>query len=69
MSKNLKQELNVMLEPPVSLQEVNRLLELGKLLASVLSPEEIDELHKLQLSESLVMKPLLFEKIGNTGVS
>jgi hypothetical protein len=69
MSKKVKQDLKQTQEPPVSLKEVNRLLELGKLLISVLTPEEVEEVQKILFSEPLEMGALLFEKIGNTGVS
>ncbi|MCH7587687.1 MAG: hypothetical protein IIC78_06585 [Chloroflexi bacterium] len=47
-------------EIQVSLEEVNRLLEVGQLLFSVLTSEEIEELQKLLSSNN---------KIGNTGDS
>ena len=47
-------------EIQVSLEEVNRLLEVGQLLFSVLTSEEIEELQKLLSSNN---------KIGNNGDS
>ena len=46
--------------PTVTVEEVNRLLEVGRLLFSVLTPEEIKQLEKLLSSP----KP-----IGNAGDS
>jgi hypothetical protein len=69
MKKVLKQDSKVICEPPVSLKEVKQLLELGKILFSVLTPEEVEELKKMVYSEPLKVEALLFEKIGNTGVS
>lgn len=47
----------------VTIQEVNRVLEVGRLLFSVLTPEEIEELHKLLSSQTDN------QEIGNTGVT
>ena len=44
----------------ITAEEVNRLLEIGRLLFSVLTPEEIEELKKLLSPETT---------IGNTGDS
>jgi hypothetical protein len=47
-------------EKRITVEEVNRVLEVGRLLFSVLAPEEIEELQKL-LSPN--------DAIGNTGDS
>jgi hypothetical protein len=47
----------------VTVQEVNRVLEVGRLLLSVLSKEELEELR------SLLAKNLADTKIGNVGVT
>ncbi|MBI9047010.1 MAG: hypothetical protein JEZ06_21160 [Anaerolineaceae bacterium] len=47
-------------EKQVSVEEVNRLLEVGKILMSVLTDEELKELQKLLSPEN---------EIGNTGDS
>ena len=47
-------------EKQVAVEEINRLLEIGRLLFSVLSPEEIEKLQKLFSIQ---------KEIGNTGGS
>jgi len=47
-------------EKSVTVEDVNRLLEVGRLLFSVLTPEEIEELQELLSSQ---------KQIGNTGDS
>ena len=47
-------------EKNITVEEVNRVLEVGRLLFSALTPEEIEELQKLLLSS---------KTIGNTGDS
>jgi hypothetical protein len=44
----------------VTVEDVNRLLEVGRLLFSVLTPEEIEELQEILAAQ---------EQIGNTGDS
>ena len=44
----------------ITVEEVNRLLEVGRLLFSVLTPEEIDQLQELLSTQ---------KQIGNTGDS
>lgn len=41
MRTNFKNETNQMLAHPVDLQDVNRLLELGRILSSILTEEEL----------------------------
>ena len=48
------------IEKEISVEEVNRVLEIGKLLFSVLTPEEIEELQVLLTPK---------REIGNTGIS
>lgn len=52
--------------PKVSVEDVKRVLEIGHLLISVLTPEEIKEL-KLLIEQNTTQTPQV--KIGNTGVS
>lgn len=47
-------------EIKITVEEINRLLDIGRLLFSVLTPKEIEELQKLLSSNN---------KIGNTGDS
>ncbi len=47
----------------ITLEEVNRLLDLGRLLLSVLSPEEINTI------QSLILESSVIDQIGNTGDS
>lgn len=47
----------------VTLEDVNRLLDLGRLLLSVLSPEEINTI------QSLIHEASVIDQIGNTGDS
>ena len=58
--------------PVVSVEEVNRILEVGRLLFAVLTPEEHEELQ--ELLETLSFEPILQEppsmnEIGNTNVT
>jgi len=50
-------------EKPVTVEDVNRVLDLGRLLFSVLTPEEIETL------QAEFSKNSASEKIGNTGDS
>ena len=47
----------------ITIEDVNRLLEVGRILVSVLAKEELE-----QLQENLSRKPAIRE-IGNSGVS
>jgi hypothetical protein len=47
-------------KPPITVEDVNRLLEVGRILFSVLTHEEIEELQKLLSPQNA---------IGNTGDS
>lgn len=49
-------------EPEVTLDEVNRLLEVGKILATVLTPEELEWLSSIFLASD-------HSEIGNAGVT
>lgn len=59
----------------VTIEEVNRVLEVGRLLLSVLTPEELEQLQQLlndQPITSLFKTPTASTadaKIGNTGVT
>jgi len=48
------------IEKEISIEEVNRVLEIGKLLFSVLTPDEIEELKALLMPK---------REIGNTSIS
>ena len=48
------------IEKQITVEEVNRVLEVGKILFSVLTPEEIEELQRLLSTQ---------KAIGNTGDS
>ena len=52
------------IQPKVTIEDVNRVLEVGRLLLSVLTPEEIEEFQALLIGE-----PLTELEIGNTGVT
>ena len=51
----------------ITKEEVNRLLEVGRLLLSVLTKEEIEQLASIQDKNFIPVDQ--FEEIGNTGVS
>jgi hypothetical protein len=59
----------------VTVNEVNRVLDVGRLLLSVLSPQELDQLQQLlgnQVAKGLFTPPVTSEseaEIGNTGVT
>ena len=60
------------LEPTVSIEEVNRVLEVGRILLSVLTLEELDELRVLyfvDLNQSIPSNHQTKSSIGNTGVT
>ena len=57
-------------DPVVTVEEINRVLEIGRLLLSVLTQEEMEELQALLCGEPYpfpedIVKP----EIGNTGVT
>jgi len=56
----IKEAVTEQAEQKITVEEVNRVLEIGKLLFSVLTPEEVAELQALLAPQK--------EK-GNTGVS
>jgi hypothetical protein len=61
-----------LLEPTVSIEEVNRVLEVGRILLSVLTPEELNELRVLyfvDLNQSIPSNHQTKSRIGNTGVT
>ncbi len=57
------------MKPTISVDEVNRVLEVGRLLCSVLHPEEIQALEELLRENTFPNGRTLAEKIGNTGVT
>ena len=50
-------------KPEITVEEVNRVLEIGHLLRSVLTPEELEQLQEIQNSNWDRLE------IGNTGVT
>ena len=50
-------------KPEVTIEEVNRVLDVGRLLLSVLTQEEVEELQNASTDHSRV------KEIGNTGVT
>lgn len=60
-------------EPIVTIDEVNRVLEVGRILLSVLPPEELDQLRQIlsnQVIDNVLTIPFISEtEIGNTGVT
>ena len=59
-------------ETQVTVEEVKRILEVGRLLLSVLTPEELEELQSLGglfLSSSIPIDQSSASEIGNTGVT
>ena len=54
---------NLLIIPAVTIEDVNRVLEVGRLLLSVLTEEEIEEL------QVILSKQKSREEIGNTGVT
>ena len=51
-------------EPEVTIEEVNRLLEIGRILLETLTPDELE-----WLSTIIIRAPTENVKIGNTGVT
>ena len=57
---------------PITVEDVNRILEVGKLLLSVLTPEELASLQQvidpgIQTSHEIRCAPLV--EMGNTGIT
>jgi hypothetical protein len=69
MRTHAKEKIEQAIEHSVNLQDVNRLLELGKLLSSILTEEELKALHDVLMSDHAQKCLPSSEKIGNTGVS
>jgi hypothetical protein len=69
MRTHAKEEIKQGTEHSVILQDVNRLLELGKLLSSILTEEELKALQSAITTDSSKKCLSSPEKIGNTGVS
>ena len=68
MSTHSKKDLDEVVKPPVNLQDVNRLLEVGKLLSSVLTEEERKALQDAMMTDP-AQECLTSSEIGNTSVS
>ena len=66
MSQKTDQKLPT--EPQVTIEEVNRVLEVGSLLRSVLTEEELEELQSM-LSETKDLQSQEEQQIGNAGVT
>ncbi len=57
-------------EVPVTLEDIKRVLEVGRLLLSVLTPEELEELRAFNaLRSSSSISPEQPSEIGNTSVT
>lgn len=62
-------------ESTVTIEEVNRVLEVGRLLLSVLTPEELEQLQQLLNNQSIdslfntTTASTADAEIGNTGVT
>lgn len=57
-------------EPTVTLEDVDRVLEVGRLLLSVLTQDELDELQELLCGEPYPFpEEIVTPDIGNTGVT
>lgn len=56
-------EAQVLVTPKVTVDEVNRVLEVGRLLLSVLTPEELQQLKEVLSNDGPQ------NKLGNTGVT
>jgi hypothetical protein len=54
---------NLLIIPAVTIEDVNRVLEVGRLLLSVLTEEEIEEL------QEILSRQKSGEEIGNAGVT
>ena len=69
MRTHAKEEIEQGIEHSVSVQDVKRVLELGKLLSSILTEEELQSLHDAIMTDASEKCWSSPEKIGNTGVS
>ena len=59
--------------PMMTVEEVNRVLEVGRILLAVLTPQELDQLQQImssQMVDELNISSLYSEaELGNTGVT
>jgi len=59
--------------PMMTVEEVNRVLEVGRILLAVLTPQELDQLQQImssQMVDELNISSLFSEaELGNTGVT
>ena len=68
MARKSKEER--LIEPEVTVEEVNRVLEIGRLLLSVLTQDELEELQALLGGEPFPFpENNITSEIGNTGVT
>ena len=60
-------------KPEVTVEDVKRVLEVGKILMSALTPEELDQLREIMKSQALdhllVMSLSSRSEVGNTSVT
>ena len=54
---------NLLIIPSLTVEDVNRVLEVGRMLLSVLTEEEIEEL------QEILSRKIADQNIGNTGVT
>jgi hypothetical protein len=61
------------IQPEVTVEDVKRVLEVGKILMSALTPEELDQLREIMKSQALdhllVMSLSSRTEVGNTSVT
>jgi hypothetical protein len=61
------------IQPEVTVEDVKRVLEVGKILMSALTPEELDQLREIMKSQALdhllVMSLSSRSQVGNTSVT
>jgi len=61
------------IQPEVTVEDVKRVLEVGKILMSALTPEELDQLREIMKSQALdhllVMSLSSRSEVGNTSVT
>ena len=61
------------IQPEVTVEDVKRVLEVGKILMSALAPEELDQLREIMSSQALdhllVMSLSSRTEVGNTSVT
>ena len=61
------------IKPEVTVEDVKRVLEVGKILMSALTPEELDQLREIMKSQALdhllVMSLSSRAEVGNTSVT